>query len=70
MQNTIELSISEGEILDQTLFNPIYAVARIMKGKGIPAYVTDSGDDIRVVSGRLFIEHKIFDRQYKVLWEE
>lgn len=70
MQNKIELSISEGEILDQTLFNPIYAVARIMKGKGIPAYVTDSGDDIQVVSGRLYIEHKIFDRQYKVLWEE
>ena len=70
MQNKVEFSISEGEILEQTIFNPIYAVARIMKGKGIPAYVTDSGDDIHVASGKLYVEHKVIDRQYKVLWEE
>ena len=70
MQNKIELSISEGEILEQTIFNPIYAVARIMKGKGIPAYVAEAGDDIKVASGKLYVYHNLFDRKYKVLWEE
>ena len=70
MQNKIEFSISEEEILEQTIFNPIFAAAVIMKGKGIPAYVNDSGDDIRVASGKLQIHRDLINSQYKVLWEE
>lgn len=66
----IEVKITEDEILSSTLFRPVYAVARILKDKGVPAYVDDNGEDLKVASGLLEWRTDYSDRLYNFKWKE